>query len=188
MTPLLKNLVRLALATAFVLLIPLVAMQFTHEVVWTVTDFVFAGTLLFGTGLTYELIARKGGTRAYRLAVGVALAAGFLLIWLNLAVGLIGSEQNPANLLYGGVLVVGITGALLARFRPQGMARTLLLMAAAQVLVPVLALLLWQPRTILGADFAEVPIVLGVTALFVTLWVGAAWLFRYAGTRSLQQG
>ncbi len=51
---------------------------------------------------------------AYRFAVGVALAAAFLLVWMNLAVGLIGSEDNPANLMYFGVLAVGFIGAIIA--------------------------------------------------------------------------
>ena len=37
---------------------------------------------------------RKTGDAAYRTAVGVALAAAFLLIWVNGAVGIIGSENN----------------------------------------------------------------------------------------------
>jgi hypothetical protein len=44
---------------------------------------------------------------------------------MNLAVGIIGSEDNPANLMYGGVLAVGIIGAIIARFEPHGMARAL---------------------------------------------------------------
>ena len=55
-----KNILRMALATAFLLLLPLLAMQFTDEVVWDLADFAVAGALLFGAGLTYELVARKG--------------------------------------------------------------------------------------------------------------------------------
>ncbi len=60
-----KNIIRIALATAFILLLPLLAMQITEEVVWDLADFAVDGALLFGTGLTYELVARKGGTLAY---------------------------------------------------------------------------------------------------------------------------
>jgi hypothetical protein len=48
-----KNIIRIVLATAFILLIPLLAMQFTDEVAWDLADFVIIGTLLLGTGLTY---------------------------------------------------------------------------------------------------------------------------------------
>lgn len=174
-----KPIVRLALVTALILLVPLVAMQFTREVTWTLFDFVVAGSLLFGTGLAYELVVRRGGNTAYRLAVGVALATGLFLVWSNLAVGLIGSEDNPANLLYGGVLAVGIIGAIMARFRAQGMVRVLLATAAVQALVPVVALLIWKP----ALDWSLVG-GFGVTAFFVALWVGAALLFRRAGAVS----
>ena len=72
---------------------------------------------------TYELGARMSRNTAYRAAVGLATVAGFLLVWINLAVGIIGDEGNPANLMFGGVLVVGVIGALVARFRAPGMAR-----------------------------------------------------------------
>ena len=182
MTMLLKNIARLVLATALILLVPLVAMQFTKEVTWNLDDFIVAGILLFGTGLAYQFVAQPGRNRAYRLAVGVALGAGLLLVWMNLAVGLIGSENNPLNLLYGGVLAVAIIGALIARFRPHGMARTLFATALAQAVVPVVALLIGRPPMASQADVLGILGVLGVNAIFVVLWVGSALLFRRAST------
>ena len=61
-----KNIIRLALVTASILMIPLVAMQFSSEVNWTLFDFVFAGGLIFGTGLAYQLITRKKAAIQYR--------------------------------------------------------------------------------------------------------------------------
>ena len=177
-----KAIIRAALGTAVLLLVPLVAMQFTDEVVWTPLDFAVAGVLLFGAGLTYELIARKQGTILYRLAAGVAVGSALFLVWANLAVGLIGDEGNPANLLYGGVLAVGVIGALVARFEAQGMARALFAMALVQALVPVIAVIVWKHP--MGSR-EEALRVLGVTAFFVTLFVGSALLFRRASaTRS----
>jgi hypothetical protein len=75
---------------------------------------------MFGTGLAYELAVRMSSDTAYRAAAGIALAAAFILIWVNLAVGIIGSEDELANLMYFGVLAVGIIGALIARFQPHG--------------------------------------------------------------------
>jgi hypothetical protein len=117
---------------------------------------------------------------AYRFAVGVALAATLILVWMNLAVGIIGSEDNPANLLYVGVLAVGIVGALVARFRPHGMARALLAAALAQVLVPVIALFIWKPQVTSVEAFLGMLGVFGVNAFFVMLFVGSALLFRHA--------
>jgi hypothetical protein len=164
-----KSLLRIALATAFILLLPLLAMQFTDEVVWDLADFAVAGTLLLGAGLTYELMARKAGHIAYRAAVGVAVAAALLLVWMNLAVGIIGNEENPANLMYIGVLAVGIIGALIARFQPQGMARALFATALAQMLVALIA-------QIAGLGFTFM-----LNGLFATLWVVSSLLFRRAG-------
>ena len=164
-----RALVRIVVTTALILLLPLIAMRFTDEVVWDLADFAVAGVLLIGAGLTFELIARKAGSFAYRAAVGIAVAAALLLIWVNLAVGIIGNEGNPANLMYLGVLAVGIIGAVVARFQPHGMARALLAMALAQVLIAVIALI-----TGLGQTFV-------MTGFFVALWLTSAWLFGRSG-------
>ena len=172
-----RRLIVWAVVVALILLIPLVAMQFTSEVNWTLSDFVFAGVLLFGTGLTYELVARKAGGTAYRAAVGVALGAAFLLVWINAAVGIIGNEDNPTNLMYFGVLAVGIIGAMIARFQPKGMALALFATAFAQMLVPLIALIAWRP------SLDDAPGILGVfmlNAFFVMLFVVSAFLFRRA--------
>jgi hypothetical protein len=154
---------------AFLLLLPLVAMQFTDEVVWGPEDFIAFGAMLAGACGTYELAARKSGNRAYRAAVGVAVAAAFFLVWVNLAVGIIGTEGNPANLMFAGVLAVGIAGAVTARFKPLGMAYALVATAAAQALVAAIALAAgW------GSIFA-------LTGFFVALWLISAWLFRKSG-------
>lgn len=170
-----RNIIRIALATAFILLLPLSAMQVSDEVNWSLADFAAAGALLFGTGLMYELIARKAGALAYRAAVGVALAAAFILIWINLAVGIIGSEDNPANLMYIGVLAVGIIGAIMARLQPHGMARALFATALAQAMVALIALV-----TELGSPWDRPAKTLMLNGFFVTLFVGSALLFRRA--------
>jgi hypothetical protein len=150
------------------LLLPLAAMQVTDEVNWGAGDFAIAGALMLGVGVTYELAAKATGNGAYRAAVAVALAAAFILVWISLAVGVIGSEGDPANLMYGGVLAVGIVGAVLARARPRGLARALLATASAQVGVAVIALAA-------GLD-ATLPLDAG----FAALWLASAWLFRRA--------
>jgi hypothetical protein len=169
-----KNIVRLAIVVALILLVPLVAMQFTEEVNWGLFDFVFMGALLFGTGLAYELIARKGGTIAYRAAVGIACAGALLLVWVNAAVGIIG--DGPVNLLYFTVPAVLIAGAFIARFQPHAMALALFATALAQMLVPVIALVIWNPP--FDPGIAEV---FGLNGCFAMLFAGSALLFRRAG-------
>ena len=162
-------------AAAFLLLLPFVAMQFTDEVTWGLGDFITFGAMLAIACGTYELAARMTRNKSYRAAVGVAVAAAFLLVWVNLAVGIIGSEGSPANLMYGGVLAIGIVGAIIARFRPKGMARALAAMALAQALVAAIALLVgWN-------DPWNGPLeILALNGFFVALFAGSAWLFGRA--------
>jgi len=161
---------------SLILLLPLIAMQFTDTVNWSVGDFVFAGVLVIGTGIAYELAMRMTRSIAYRAAAGIALAGAFLLLWLNGAVGVIGDEDNPANLMYGGVLAIGFLGAILARFQAHGMARTLFVMAIAQALIGVIALVGG-----LGYGGPTWPWdVVGLTGFFVVLFAGSGLLFRNA--------
>ena len=174
-----RSVLGVALATVFILLIPLLAAW-----TWTLGDFVFAGSLIFGTGLTFVLVARKGGNIAYRFAVGVALAAAFLLVWINVAVGIIGEPDDGANVMYIGVIAVGIGGAFVARFRHQEMARALLATAFAQALVAAIAL-------IFGLGSGSPPGVLGILILngfFFSLFAGSALLFRHAGRQQTPAG
>lgn len=153
------------------LLLPLIAMQFTDEVVWELSDFAIFGALLAGIGITLEVVVSKIINTAYRFAVGMALAAAFIEIWVNGAVGIIGSENNLANLMYYGALAVGFIAAFIARFRPHGMARAMIMTAAIHALIAVIALI-----SGLG-DPVEILILNG---FFIALFVGSAWLFRRA--------
>ena len=110
-----KNIARIALVTACILLLPGLAMLTTDQLVWTLVDFIVAGALLLGAGLTYELIASRTGDTAYRVAIGLAVGAALVLVWVNLAVGLTGSANDLADLMYAGVLAVGVIGAIVAR-------------------------------------------------------------------------
>ena len=85
------RLLRLGVATGLVLLIPLVAMQFTKELNWGVEDFVIMGVLLFAMGLIYELAVRRIQVSTRRIIAGVVLALIFILIWAELAVGIFGT-------------------------------------------------------------------------------------------------
>ncbi|QDK80589.1 hypothetical protein EXU85_19050 [Spirosoma sp. KCTC 42546] len=86
-----QRLTGILLAIATLLLIPFIAMQFTNEVNWTLSDFVVAGVLLFGTGLLIELVLRTVTTAKHRIALCAVILVALLLIWIELAVGIFGS-------------------------------------------------------------------------------------------------
>ncbi|WP_425155469.1 hypothetical protein [Candidatus Palauibacter sp.] len=113
---------------------------------------------------------------AYRFAVGAALATAFILVWVIGAVGLVGVEGDPFDLIYGGVLAIGVIGAIIARLQPRGMARALTAMALAQALVAVFALIVGKHQVAVSS----VPEIVLLNGFFVALWVGSAWLFRCA--------
>ncbi len=161
-----------------VLLTPLVAMQFTDEVNWTVSDFLFAGALFFTIGLAYEAAVKSSDGPAFRWAVRCALGAGLLLVWLTGAVGIIGSEAEAINLLFYGVLAVGAAGTVISRFRPMGMARAMAATAMAQAAVAVGAIVAGA-----GAPASGAAEILLVNGLFVTLWMASSMLFYRAATR-----
>ena len=75
----------IATVTVVILLIPFTAMQFSNEVVWTLSDFIVAGVLLFGAGSLFILTARR--IKKYRFAMGVLFLTALLYIWAELAVG-----------------------------------------------------------------------------------------------------
>ena len=161
--------------TLLILAIPLVAMQFTTEVNWSVTDFVVMGLLLVGVGLAFVLITRHAGSFVYRLAGLAAIGSTFLLIWVNLAVGLIGGGPHAGNLMYIGVVAVVMVGTYLSNFTARGMELTMLATAGSLIVIAGIALLTGMqhyPGTSVGE-------IIGVNAFFAFLFSVAALLFRY---------
>lgn len=169
---------------AALLLTPLVAMQFTNEVDWSLSDFVVMGAMMLAVGIPLELAARSSASIAYRLGAAVALITGFLLVWVNLAVGIIGSEDNPLNLMFLGVVALTALGAFVVRGRAHGLAATMLVAAAVQG-----AIALATPAFGWGAH--EPPGLFGVAFLigaFSVLWLLAGALFRRAAAAEAAEG
>ena len=160
---------------AGLLLLPAVAMQFTDEVNWDIFDFVFATVMFGSSGLVAELTVRSSPSVAFRTAVFLALAAAFLIIWINGAVGIIGDEDNPANLMFGAVLAVAFFGSIAALFRAKGLALTMFSAAAVQVAVGVIAL-----AGNMAAGPAAPYDVIGSTIFLTGMWLVSAVLFRTA--------
>ena len=157
------------------LLAPLVAMRFTSEVNWTASDFIFAGGLFAFIGGAFELAVWASRDRAYRAAAALALLGTFLTIWANLAVGIVGSENNPPNLLFFGALLIGIAMACVGRFRASPMSIATLATAASLGIAFVIAVM--QP-----IDEPFVPHIresLG-TGILAALFSASSALFRKA--------
>lgn len=160
---------------ALLLSLPFVAMRFTSEVNWTASDFVVMGVMLGIVCGAIELAVRCSGNWAYRGGVAAANLGAFLITWANLAVGIVGSEDNPANMLFFGALLVGAAGSAMARFRAAGMAKAMLATVAAVAAAFVIAAM--------GAtdepDVSHMREALA-TALITTPLLLSAWLFQKA--------
>jgi len=160
---------------ALLLSVPFFAMKFTSEVNWTAGDFLVMGVMLAAVCGAIELAVRTSGNWAYRGGVAAAIIGAFLITLANLAVGIVGSEDNPANLLFFGALLVGLVGAVLARFRAAGMAKAVLTTAAAVGLAFVIAALG-------GTEEPDVPHLREAlaTVVIASPLLFSAWLFRKA--------
>jgi len=171
---------RLLLVVSLLLLIPLVAMQFSREVIWGPFDFVVAFVLLFGAGLTYQLISHRRVDTRYRFAVGFGVLSALMLVWVSLAVGLIGNEEDPRNLMYAGVLLVLAVGAAIARFKPRGMANAMFATSLAIGIVAAIGFFVGQ-----GTDAPrEVVKIVGVNGFFAALFGASGMLFGGSTPRS----
>lgn len=166
-----------AVITALILAIPLLRSLLAGEWGWDIRAFLLVGvvgTLLFGIGLTFQMLIRKLGTPTYRAAVGVAMVTVFLLVWGNFVQG--ADDVNPAAFAYFVVPMLAIIGAAMARFQPNGMARALFLTALVQALILVLALIMRNPQVTPWT--AAVLRGFCGNAINVLLFVASAMLFR----------
>jgi hypothetical protein len=153
------------------MLAPVIAARLTDEMAWDPADFTLVAIMLAAACGFWELAMRKNRNLAF---AGGALAAGsaaLLLFLVNGAVGLAGTEDDPANLLFFGVLTAALGGAIVVRFKPEGMARTMAVTAGMQVVAGALA-------AGMAGDLRG--FLLG-TAMFLPLWLLSSWLFARAG-------
>lgn len=86
-----KRLIGILISIPLLLLIPLIAMQFSSEVNWEPLDFLVMGMLLLGVGLVGEFLLRKVKNSEHRLLLCIGLVVLFLLVWAELAVGIFGT-------------------------------------------------------------------------------------------------
>ncbi len=154
------------------LLLPALAMQFTSEVNWTASDFIFAAMLLGIMGTTIELAARFARPGAARIGYILAGMTAFFTFWSNAAVGIIGDE-NSINVLFFVMVVAAILAAMIGRFRPGAMRWIAALLAIGQYAVGIAAL------TVMPGH----PVEWGFLTIFAVLWLTAAWCFNRAVIR-----
>ncbi len=152
---------------AALLALPAVAMQFTSEVAWTGSDFIFAGVVFAVAGGLFELAARASANIAYRAAVVIAVACGFLQLWITLAVGIIGSEDNSANWTYIVMVVIAISTSAVAQGKARLMAWAMIVVLAVQVLFSAVHLI--------DGHFTLV-----IDLFFASLWFLSSRLFARA--------
>ena len=158
------------------LLLPFAAMQAGADGVdWSLGDFVVFGVMLGTVGGAFELAVRVSGNWAYRGGAGLGLLVAFLVVWVNLAVGIVGSEHNPWNQLFFVALLIGLAGACITRFRARGMSVAMLTTAGALMAAYGVA------RTNRPEEIgAHLLVELVGTSIFALMFVGSAALFRKA--------
>ncbi|HEY0102422.1 MAG TPA: hypothetical protein VGB60_03040 [Brevundimonas sp.] len=150
----------------FAFLVPVVA-KLTLAIPWTTFDFIAWAVMLLVAAGVCEIALRLSGRLAYRAGVIVAVGTGFLITWSNLAVGIIGDENNPLNQIFFGVIAIAVVGSVMARFRARGMAVAMAVTAVAQFATGFVALM-------------DEQIVFGIVTVFALGWLLAAGLFREA--------
>lgn len=90
MTPKQRSFAIYSVAT-LLLIIPLIGMQLSKEIKWSLPDFIIAGFLLFTTGFTIDLIMRRVKTKAFQFICIALVLIVLFLTWAELAVGIFGT-------------------------------------------------------------------------------------------------
>ena len=122
------------------------AKQFVPGFNWTPGDFLAMGILLVVPALAFEVALRMArNDNFYLLGAALGIGACFLLVYFNLAVGIIGGEDNDANVVFLGVIGTAIASSLVARLRPAGLAVAMVATALVQAGVAVYAWTLGSP-------------------------------------------
>ena len=156
------------------LALPAIAMQFTGEVDWTGTDFIFAAILIGALGIGMELAVRMGRSLPKRLGIAIASLAGFMTFWSNAAVGIIGDEGSPVNAGFFLLVIFAVIVSALVRLRPAPMKWLMVFMAAAQIALGIAATQMMPGHAVEW----------GILAFFAGMWSVAAGCFHLAASSS----
>ena len=152
-----------------ILLLPAFAMQFTAEVNWTASDFVFAAILLGFLGAVVELAARLARPGGQRIGYVLAGVTTFLTLWSNAAVGIIGDDDFVNSFFVIMIIAAMVIGAL-ARFRPGVMKWLTAALGIGQYGTGIAALFLMPGHAVEW----------GLLTFFAVLWFVSSWCFARA--------
>lgn len=86
-----KRFPKLTFAPLVLLVIPVIAMQFTNEVRWGVFDFIIMGVLLMVAGMWTQRVIDRIRSKPNRMIYISLILLLFLLFWIEMAVGIFGS-------------------------------------------------------------------------------------------------
>ncbi len=125
-------------------------------------------------GLLITLIFTRKAPASFKLACALGILPVILISWINGAVGIIGAEENPANLLFVGVFAAGLLPAVRSGFSPDGLSRAMLAAAAAQLTAAVIVALLagFSHSIKMAAGM------LAVNGCFAAIWAAAYVLLQ----------
>jgi hypothetical protein len=154
-------------AALALLLTPLAMMQISDEWRWTFGGFFFAGVMIGGVALLYELAELASESRTYRAGVAVALVTTFLTVWTTI----VRDDGNGAGFFM--LIMAAVVGGFSAWFRPAGMARSMLGVAIMQVALGVLVATEPSIASMPDGSFE----VLLSSGLFAVLWLVSAAFF-----------
>ena len=152
--------------------VPAIAMWAGADgVLWTASDFIVFALMLLILGTGIELSMRRSNDLSYRLGAIAACGIGFLTIWADLAVGMIGSEDNGYNLIFLAIVLFAAIGAALVRGNARLMSKLTFAAGAAQLVTAAIGYSA-DPR---GAVFSMA---------FAVPWFVAGALFGNAAKRA----
>lgn len=174
-----KDYLFVVLSPVPMLLVALLGNTFVEGWNWPPRAFALLWTVLAVVALVYKLIAtRPGASPAQRLAAALGVLTGFVIFWMSIGPKIIG-EENPGNLLYLLAILLGLIGVGFSRFRPARLAKVAFGMAAALLIIPVVAVLLWPSNFDHGYPRVQL-----TSAVFATVFVASGLLFRQAAART----
>ncbi len=174
-----KTFLRPLLITLGILVLPAIGELTVESWDWGPAGFLLMGTLLFVTFLMIELLAKQSSNTLYKIAVALTTLTTFGIIYVNLAVGIIG-DGNNTSACYFLVVPVGFIGLAVSRLKPKGLSITAFCMAAIVLLVPTIALLLNDPYILEAPGPLKVFI---LSACIAACYVVAGVLFRQAARK-----